>query len=145
MYIIYIYMYTLMAHICNSLHLSESCKSRRISCRWPRSPADLLAMSLKLRHLAPVDSSMWSECVTNPDLWGDAKSRFSLGIHNLHHRSFRAQNWGIYFCDPPGGQGRCMQLRASTMHCRRSINALAGNGSRLSPILSHLRPPQLQK
>ena len=40
-----------------------------------------------------------------PDAWADPKSRSTLGFCNLHHRSSRAQNWGIYFLDPPGGLG----------------------------------------
>ena len=42
----------------------------------------------------------------HPESWGpDPKSRSTLGFHNLQHRSIRAQNWGIYFLDPPGGLG----------------------------------------
>ena len=40
-----------------------------------------------------------------PDPWEDPKSRSTLGFYSLHHRSIRAQNWGIYFSDPPRGLG----------------------------------------
>ena len=38
-----------------------------------------------------------------PDPWADPKNRSTLGFCDLHHRSIRAQNWGIYFLDPSGG------------------------------------------
>ena len=30
----------------------------------------------------------------------------TLGFHNLHHRSLRIQNWGLYFLDPVRGVRR---------------------------------------
>ena len=42
-----------------------------------------------------------------PHPWADPKSRSMLGFYNLHHRSIRVQNWGIYFLDPPRGLGLC--------------------------------------
>ena len=41
--------------------------------------------------------------------WVDPKSKYTLGFHNLHPKSTRAQNCGVYFLDPPGGLG--MQCR----------------------------------
>ena len=42
---------------------------------------------------------------TYPDPWVDPKSRSTLRFCNLHHRSIRVQNWGLYFLDPPRGLG----------------------------------------
>ena len=36
----------------------------------------------------------------------DIQKRSTLGLCNLHHRTIRAQNWGFYLLDPPGGVGR---------------------------------------
>ena len=35
-------------------------------------------------------------CLPNPDPWAEPKCRSTLGFYNLHHRSIRIQNWGIY-------------------------------------------------
>ena len=43
---------------------------------------------------------------TNPQPSADPKSGSTSGFCNLHHRSIRIQNWGIYILDPPGGLGR---------------------------------------
>ena len=47
-----------------------------------------------------------------PDPWADPKSRSPLQFQNLHHRSIRAQNWGTYFLDPPGGRG-CTRVESA--------------------------------
>ena len=47
----------------------------------------------------------WSMVLYHPDPWADPKSRSPFGFHNLHHRNIRAQNWGIYFLDPPRASG----------------------------------------
>ena len=39
------------------------------------------------------------------DLWADPKSRSTLGLCHLHCRRTSVQNWGFYFCDPPGALG----------------------------------------
>ena len=43
--------------------------------------------------------------VACPDPSADSKSRSTLLLYLLHHRSKRIQNWGFYFWDPPWALG----------------------------------------
>ena len=47
-----------------------------------------------------------SQSSPQPDPWADPNSRSTLGVYNLHHRSTRVQNSGIYLLDPPRGLTR---------------------------------------
>ena len=75
---------------------------------------------LYLQDLAPLASSakvaasslmglQVSNPHPNPNPWADPKSRSISRFCNLHHRSIRVQNWGIYFLDPPRGLGRVVE------------------------------------
>ena len=67
----------------------ESCRAASMHDRrpMPRSP-----------ELAPAATPCPEPC-ENP------KNGSTLGLHNLHHRSMRVQNWGFCFLDPPRALG----------------------------------------
>ena len=40
-----------------------------------------------------------------PEPWEDPKNGSTLGLHNLHYRPIRVQNWGFWFLDSPRALG----------------------------------------
>ena len=58
---------------------------------------DLVALWALLWSWFPIKTSQEAKeypWATYPDPWADPKSRSTLGLYNLNHRSTRAQNWG---------------------------------------------------
>ena len=75
-----------------NLHPEHVCRNRDGVKHEAKQEKLVEVLRYGLTRLILLDSAR----SPGPDPWADPKCRSTLGFCNLHHRSTRVQNWGIY-------------------------------------------------
>ena len=109
------------AHLQPIWSLSQGCPfcgRLKKTVRAPLNGALIGIQGSEVKYSSETEEGLATCCepgsFTQPRVWEDPNNGATLGLHNLHHRSVRVQNWEFHFLDPP----RALEsLRSATGQC----------------------------